>query len=318
MLLDGTTPIDGAALIAMGNSLLSLTVLIAALLIATVIFAKVISVLLKRAFKDISNSARINPTQFIVLQRLIVLGIYILGFSLAASMIPGMPGIWVSLFASAGVIAIVVGFAAQQVFSNVISGIFIAVFKPFRVGDRITVKNEYGIVEDITLRHTIIRTWKNEYVIIPNAKIGEENITNYSIKDPTIVGTLEIGIGYDSDIDKARKIMIEEAIKNPDTLKKTKGADTDFLKRDEKAVVRLTELADSAQKMTLYYWAEDKLAEMKIKYALMEAIKKRFDQEGIEIPYLYRTNIYKTDLKKKGEKLLEKVSSKKSGNKYAL
>ena len=318
MLLDGTTPIDGAALIAMGNSLLSLTVLIAALLIATVIFAKVISVLLKRAFKDISNSARINPTQFIVLQRLIVLGIYILGFSLAASMIPGMPGIWVSLFASAGVIAIVVGFAAQQVFSNVISGIFIAVFKPFRVGDRITVKNEYGIVEDITLRHTIIRTWKNEYVIIPNAKIGEENITNYSIKDPTIVGTLEIGIGYDSDIDKARKIMIEEAIKNPDTLKKTKGADTDFLKRDEKAVVRLTELADSAQKMTLYYWAEDKLAEMKIKYALMEAIKKRFDQEGIEIPYPYRTNIYKTDLEKQGKKLLEKVSSKKSGNKYAL
>ncbi|MFA4855279.1 MAG: mechanosensitive ion channel family protein [archaeon] len=295
-------PIDGTALIAMGNNLLSLTVLIAALLIATVLFAKVISVLLKRAFKDISKSAKINPTQFIVLQRLIVLGIYILGFSLAASMIPGMSGIWVSLFASAGVIAIVVGFAAQQVFSNVISGIFIAVFKPFRVGDRITVKNEYGIVEDITLRHTVIRTWKNEHVIIPNTKIGEENITNYSIKDPTIVGTLEIGIGYDSDIDKARKIMIEEAIKNAGTLKKSKGADTDFLKRDETAIVRLTELTDSAQKMTLYYWAEDKLAEMKIKYALMEAIKKRFDKEGIEVPFPYRTIVYKSDLEKQGKK----------------
>jgi len=295
-------PIDGTALIALGNNLLSLTVLIAALLIATVIFAKVISVLLKRAFKDISRSARINPTQFIVLQRLIVLGIYILGFSLAASMIPGMSGIWVSLFASAGVLAIVVGFAAQQVFSNVISGIFIAVFKPFRVGDRISVKGENGTVDDITLRHTVIRTWKNEFVVIPNAKIGEENITNYSMKDPTIVGTLEIGIGYGSDIDKARKIMIEEATKHEDTLKKSKGADTDFLKRDEKAMVRLTELTDFAQKMTLYFWAEDKLAEMKIRYALTEAIKKRFDKEGIEVPFPYRTIVYKSDLEKQGKK----------------
>ena len=295
-------PIDGTALIALGNNLLSLTVLIAALLIATVLFAKVISVLLKRAFKDISRSARINPTQFIVLQRLIVLGIYILGFSLAASMIPGMSGIWVSLFASAGVLAIVVGFAAQQVFSNVISGIFIAVFKPFRVGDRISVKGENGTVDDITLRHTVIRTWKNEFVVIPNAKIGEENITNYSMKDPTIVGTLEIGIGYGSDIDKARKIMIEEATKHEDTLKKSKGADTDFLKRDEKAMVRLTELTDFAQKMTLYFWAEDKLAEMKIRYALTEAIKKRFDKEGIEVPFPYRTIVYKSDLEKQGKK----------------
>jgi small-conductance mechanosensitive channel len=217
-------------------------------------------------------------------------------------MIPGMSGIWVSLFASAGVIAIVVGFAAQQVFSNVISGVFIAVFKPFRVGDRITVKGEYGTVEDITLRHTVIRTWKNEYVIIPNAKIGEENITNYSIKDPTIVGTLDIGISYDSDIDKARKIMLEEALKHEDTLKNSRGADSDFLKREEKARVRLTELTDSSQKMVLYFWAADKPTEMKIKYALTEAIKKRFDREGIEIPFPYRTIVYKSDLEKQGKK----------------
>jgi small-conductance mechanosensitive channel len=191
-----------------------------------------------------------------------------------------------------------VGFAAQQVFSNVISGIFIAVFKPFRVGDNISVNGERGTVDDITLRHTVIKTWKNEYEIIPNSKISEENIINYSIKDPTVVGTVEIGISYDSDIDKARKIMVEEAEKNEGTLKNSRGADMNLLKRSETAKVRVTELGDYAVKMKIYFWAADKDNEIKIRYDLNEAIKKRFDREGIEIPFPYRTLVYKKDLEK--------------------
>jgi len=289
-------PFDGLGLLSIGNGLVSLVVLIAAIVIATIITAKAVSVVLSKSLKEMSRNAKVNPTQFIVLQRLVVLAVYLVGLSIAANMVPGMSGLWVSLFASAGVIAIVVGFAAQQVFSNVISGIFIAIFKPFRVGDRITVKGEYGTVEDITLRHTVLKTWKNEFVIIPNSKASEENIVNYSIKDPKMVGTLDIGISYDSDIDKARRIMVEEALRHPDTLKKVKGEGSDFLGKEEQAKVRMTELTDSAQKMTLYYWAADKPSETKIKYDLTESIKKRFDREGIEIPFPYMTLVYKKDL----------------------
>ena len=265
-------------------------------LAVTVLSAKITSSALKGSFKRMSKNIKIDETQYVVLRRLIVFVIYAVGFAVAGSMVPGLKTLGVSLLASAGVIAIIVGFAAQQTFSNVISGVFIALFEPFKVGDWVTIKEEYGVVEDITLRHTIIRTWQEKRIILPNSKIGEEYITNYSIKNPRILGTLDIGISYDSDIDKARSIMMDEAKKNEKTLKQVWGPTNDFLGRDEVYKVRLTELTDFTQNMRLYFWAPDQTTYLQTKYELTEAIKKRFDAEGIEIPFPYRTLVYKKDL----------------------
>ncbi|MFH1788582.1 MAG: mechanosensitive ion channel family protein [Candidatus Altiarchaeota archaeon] len=282
-----------------GNGVIVPVVKIIFALAATLVIARAMGIFLKHSFKRISWNLRIDETQFMVLRRLIVFVIYLLGLAVAGSMVPGFKTFGMSLLASAGVIAIIVGFAAQQTFSNVISGVFIALFEPFKVGDWVTIKEEYGVVEDITLRHTVIKTWQEKRLIIPNSKMGEEYIINYSIKNPRILGILDIGISYDSDIDKARAIMLEEAEKNPNVLKEVRGPTNEFLKGENILKVRLIALTDSAQTMRLYFWAPDQTTAMKTKYDLTEAIKKRFDKEGIEIPFPYRTIVYKKDIDKK-------------------
>jgi len=288
--------LDG--LLGFGNGVLVLLAQISFILVATIVIARIAGRIFTKTFNGISKSRMIDETQFMVLRRLVVFIIYLLGLAVAGSMVPGFSTLGVSLLASAGVIAIIVGFAAQQTFSNVIAGVFIALFEPFKVGDKVSIKDEYGTIEDITLRHTVIRTWQEKRVIIPNSKIGEEYIINYSHRDPRILGTLEIGISYDSDIDKSRAIMLEEAEKHPKILKDVRIR-TEFLPFNEVLKVSLIELTDFAQTMRLYYWAPDQTTAIKIKFDLTEAIKKRFDKEGIEIPFPYRTLVYKKDLNTK-------------------
>jgi small conductance mechanosensitive channel len=280
---------------------ITLVIDIAFVLGITFVVARIVGSILNRTFRRVSRDLRVDETQFIVLKRVIAMMIYVAGIMLAASMIPGLSALWVSVLASAGVIGIVVGFAAQQSLSNVISGIFIAIFKPFSVGDRVTIKDDYGIIEDITLRHTVVRTWQEKRIIIPNSKINEEYITNYSIRDPKVLGILEVGISYDSDIDRARKIMVEEGLKHPELLREVKGADNEFLEKDKLVKVKLIELSDFAQVMRLYFWAPDQSAAIRMKFDLTEAIKKRFDREGIEVPFPYRTIVYKKDLEREAK-----------------
>ncbi|HHQ45565.1 MAG TPA: mechanosensitive ion channel family protein [Candidatus Altiarchaeales archaeon] len=279
-----------------GNLRIALEVL--ALLAVTYLSAKVFAKLMQKSLKKMSKRMHVDLTQFLLFQRLIILFIYIVGLAIAGTRIPGMSAVWVSLFASAGILAVVVGFAAQATFSNIIAGVFIAMFEPFKVGDKITILNEYGTVEDITLRHTVVRTWDEKRVIIPNAKMGDESIINYSFKNPRILGSFDVGISYDSDIDLARKIMVEEAFAHPSLLQNVRGGDNSFLKKEELVKVRLVELADSSQKLRLYYWASDQTAATLMKFDLLESIKKRFDAEGVEIPFPHRTIVYRKDLEK--------------------
>jgi small-conductance mechanosensitive channel len=78
------------------------------------------------------------------------------------SLIPGLPDLVLGVAAGAGIAAIVIDLAAQRALSSVFSGISIAIFRPFRVGDVVEMENEYGTIEDITLLHTVIRTWQNK------------------------------------------------------------------------------------------------------------------------------------------------------------
>jgi small conductance mechanosensitive channel len=280
----------------MFNETLTLVIDIFLVLAIAFIAARVIGYVLNRSFRRMSENLKVDETQFRVLKRVISLVIYIAGIAAAASMIPGLSGVGISLLASAGILAVVVGFAAQQTLSNIIAGIFIAIFKPFSVGDKVTIKDDYGTVEDITLRHTVVRTWQEKRIIIPNSVISQEYVTNYSIVNPSILGTLEIGISYDSDIDRARKIMVEEGLKHPGLLREVKGIDNEFLPVEKLVKARLIELSDFAQVMRLYYWAPNQSAAIMMKFDLTESIKKRFDREGIEVPFPYRTIVYKKDI----------------------
>ena len=188
--------------------------------------------------------------------------------------------------------AVAIGFASQAALSNIIAGIFIVIFKPFRVNDRIVIKDTIsGVVEDITLRHTIIRNFQNRRVIIPNSLISEEVIVNSDLIDQKVCQWIEVGISYDSDIDKAKQIMAEEVEKHPSFID---NRTEEMISEGEPLVkTRLISLGDFSVNLRAWAWAKDQAEGFTLQCEVLESIKKRFDAEGIEIPFPYRTLVFK-------------------------
>lgn len=200
------------------------------------------------------------------------------------------------MFASAGIFAAIIGLASQQAFSNIFGGIFIVIFKPFRVNDVIKVGTQnWGIVEDITIRHTVIKSFENQRYIIPNSTMSSETILNSSIDDPKTCVSLEMGISYDSDVDLAMKIMKEEAIAHEECL--DNRSTEDKMNDEEQVITRLISFGDSSVNIRAYVWANDPIKGFVMKTDLYKSIKKRFDESGIEIPFPHRTLVYKNEKK---------------------
>ena len=269
-------------------------VVIALIFIITVVVAKIVSKVLQKVFEKSSRIIKVDSTHYAFLRHTISGIIYIIGISIAVYIIPQLRALSVSLLAGAGVLAIVIGFASQHAFSNIISGIFIVLFRPFRVGDKIRIKDVYGAVEDITLRHTIIRNFENKRIIIPNSVISNESIENMDIGDPQICRFVEFDISYDSDINLAMKIMQEEAVSHPNAIDHRSEDE----KKDNKPMVpvRVMGFGDSAVKLRAGVWTKNTGDAFGLGCDLNKSIKERFDAEGVEIPFPYRTIVYKKDL----------------------
>lgn len=239
-----------------------------------------------------------DPTNYVFLKHVITAIIYIVGFSWAFYRIEPLRAIASSLLAGAGILAVVVGFASQHALSNVISGLFIVMFKPFRVNDIVTLvsNNQTGVIEEITLRHVVIRDFQNRRLVIPNSIMSDEIILNANMTDDRINRWIEIGISYDSNIDLARSILREEIMKHPLYID---GRTPEQIKEGVKEVpVRLTSLGDFSLNLRANAWANDPIHSFQMACDVLESTKKRYDQEGVEIPFPYRTVVYKSDLEK--------------------
>ena len=153
---------------------------------------------------------------------------------------------------------------------------------------------EYGIVEDITLRHTVIINFENKRIIVPNSVISAETIVNDNIEDSKVCRYIEIGISYDSDVDLALKIMEEEGAKHPDCI--DARTEEQITAGEHKVNTRLLTFGDFSVNLRAYVWSNDPTKVYQMHSDINRAIKKRFDNEGIEIPFPYRTIVYKNDL----------------------
>ncbi|VUT24805.1 MAG: Small-conductance mechanosensitive channel MscMJ [Candidatus Methanolliviera sp. GoM_oil] len=263
---------------------ISLAINILIVIATTFIAAKIVNRLLSGYFKDISKRLNVEETVYTMLRRLIILLVYFIGAVIIISMVPQLKVATASLLAAGGVVGIIIGLAAQSTMSNVIAGVSIAVSRPFRVGDRITIGEEYGLVEDITLRQTVINTWENKRLIIPNAKISEGAIINWTIGDLPVLWHTDFGIAYGADIDLARSIILDEVKKHPNVM------------HDRSVNVSLTELGDFAVNMRSTFWVPDRGVAWGAGCDIRESVKKRFDKEGVEIPFPYRTIVFKKDM----------------------
>jgi len=276
-----------------------ITVLV--ILIVAVVTNKVLRFIFNRYLENSAQTLNVDPTRYRFLKNALTAIIAVVALVFIFQSIPALQVFGTTLFAGAGVLTVIIGFASQQAFSNIISGVFIVISKPFRVGDIIRIGNIHGgMVEDITLRHTVIRNFENRRIIVPNSVISSETIENSSIFDPRICNFVFMGISYDSDVDKAIAIIQEEAEKHPDFLD---NRTNDEIKNGQPAiVVRLTEFAESSVILRASVWSKDPGTGFAMKCDLHKSVKQRFDSEGIEIPFPYRTLVFK-DPKESGNLL---------------
>ena len=212
--------------------------------------------------------------------------IVIIALFVYVSLVPGLRALFGTMLAGAGITALIIGFAAKSTMANLISGLSLAIYRPFRIGDAVTIEDEYGTVEDITLRHTIVLTWEQKRLVIPNSKLDEMTLINYNIIDPRMMCRVELGVSYDTDIDMARRLILEEIDKCP------------YIDKDaaDAPMVRVISHGDFSIGLRAYIWVKTVNDMWSTRFWLLENIKKRFDREGVEIPFPYRTIVYKKDL----------------------
>lgn len=281
---------------------------IAVILLVTLTLMKLVRKFFDKKLIAATKNLKVEKTQYVFLKHTSTAVIALIGFSVAIYIIPGLRTLAVSMLAGAGILAIVIGFASQEALSNIVGGVMIVIFKPYRVGDWVDIGTAIsGIVEDINLRHTTVRNRENKRVVVPNSVMSKEVIQNSHMEDEKVCRLVEIGISYDSDIGKAMRIMEREAKKHPKFIDNR----TAEQKKEKVPAVRTAVLGfgESSVNLRAWVWAENPAKGYKMHLDLNKSIKEAFDKEGIEIPFPYRTLVYKKDIKKPRKSSVKKTNN---------
>jgi small-conductance mechanosensitive channel len=178
--------------------------------------------------------------------------------------------------AAAGTVAI--GFAMKDTINAAVSGFFLLTDKPFEKGDWIEWDGYKGTVKEIRIRTTLVETFDNELLTVPNSELANNTVKNPVANDRLRV-KIVFGIGYEDGIEQA-KTCIQEILE-----------DTDEIATDPAPDVKLTGLGDSAVELTARYWIDDpkRGAFVTARDSILQQVKQRFDEEGIDMPYPTRT-----------------------------
>lgn len=196
-----------------------------------------------------------------------------------------------TILTSSSLLVVVLGFAFQTSLSDFIAGIFISVFKPFEINDRITLKssNIAGTIEDITIRHTVIKTFTNSRLIIPNSIMNQEVIENNHMTDTKSSNFMDVQVSYDTDLDLAKKVLKDCIESHPETI------NPDGEKTNGYTVIFVREFAESGIYLRGSVWTENIDINFRVCSEIRENIIKEFRKYKIEIPYNYINLIQKKE-----------------------
>ena len=203
-------------------------------------------------------------------------GLKILLFISVASMVGIATTSFVAVLGAAG---LAVGLALQGSLGNFAGGVLILLFKPFKVGDLIESDGEIGVVQSITVLHTILTTPADNTAILPNGNVANSKILNFTKEDNRRVD-LTVGIGYDEDIEKAKRVLVEAM----NTVPKVLDIPSPF--------VGVLGFGDSSVDIAVRPYAKSE-DYWDVYFAANEAIKKALDDNSIEIPYPHQVEIKK-------------------------
>lgn len=181
-------------------------------------------------------------------------------------------GIETSMFVAAfGALGLAIGMAFKDTFSNIGAGILIVFFRPFKIGDTVEVSGVLGVVSEISIFSTILKTGDNKTIIVPNGQIINDNIINYS-KEGTRRVEIVFGIDYNDDLKLAKEIILKIANENPKVLK------------NPAPFVGVSSLGDNSVNLAARLWCLSGDF-MDVQFSMLEAVKLEFDNKGISIPF---------------------------------
>ena len=262
---------------------------IALLIVLVLLGTKIVLSAVRHAFGRTINRLNQdkNPNAMLVnfAQYAVIALVYFGAFSIIVSNIPALNAGVTKLMAAGGVAALVLGVAGQDALSSVAAGVMILVFRPFVIGDVVNVLSVgvSGTVEDINLRHTVLRTLENKRIIVPNSTMSGAVLENFDYIEQTVCLSLDVGVTYETDLDRAMAVLAEVVGAHPSYL--------DVRSEAEKAggaprvTVRVQELADSAVVLRALLWGKDNASTVGMRFDLQRDVKKAFDEQGISMAY---------------------------------
>jgi small-conductance mechanosensitive channel len=261
-------------------------------LVISFALSRILRIIMGRFIKGAAKKLNVDPTRYNFFKNAVDFIILLIACIIIFRSIPSFRTVGTTLLTGAGVLAAIFGFASQSAFSNIISGFFLVIFKPFSVGHRVRIGQLYaGDVEDITLRHTIIKDFENRRIVIPNSVISNETIINSTLMDEKTCVFIEIPVSFSADIDKAISIIQEDATNHPLCID---NRSTYELTRGEHPVmVRVLSFGEYGILLRAYTWASTPNNGFDLKCDLNKSIKEKFEKEGIEFGYPVRVLINK-------------------------
>lgn len=239
------------------------------------VFAYALTILIKRIVEDLAEQrSAISSHQREIGYHLAQVGVYLFA-------ILGAFSIWgvdlSNLLLGAGFLGVVVGLAARQTLAAVLAGFVLLFSRPFDVGDWVEVAEREGVVTDVTIFNTEIKTPEDEYVIVPNDIVTSNAVVNRSRAGRLRVD-VEVGVDYDADPERAAEVArdamtgLDEVLEKPDPF------------------VILKRFGDSAVVLECRFWIDSPSAQRRwqVRSAVVEAVKAAFEREGIKIPFPQR------------------------------
>ena len=241
-------------------------------LLVAFITTRILRLIVGRFFRRAAVKLKVDPTRYNFFKNAIDFLVFLIAIIVIFRSIPALSAFGTTLLTGAGILAAIVGFASQSAFSNIVSGVFLVIFKPFSVGDRVKIGQLYqGDVEDITLRHTVIKDFENRRIVIPNSIISNETIINANLIEDKVCMFIELGIALDADVEKAMAIIQEEAIKHRHYI--DNRTDAERARGDHPVSVRIMGFTELATQLRAYIWAPNASDGFDLKTDLHLAIK---------------------------------------------
>jgi small-conductance mechanosensitive channel len=185
--------------------------------VLTLVLTAVVAVLADRGVSRWAARADLNPavdTRVRFLRRLITFGICVLGVLFALSQFEALNKLAAGLLASGAIVAAIIGFAARQTLANLIAGVMLTIAQPLRIGDEVTIQDQTGVVEDVQLNYTVLRTAEGRRLLIPNERLASVILENDTIRDERVrpEASVWLPLAADTDAGAASLARIEEGL----------------------------------------------------------------------------------------------------------